>query len=302
MKYLILCLIATNLLGARTVEDQRRLDYALSHHSQEKGGVPKTIHMIWIGSQAFPKDGGRHLTAWIDTHPDYTVKFWTDSPRSYIDPRAETVYLTEADLPHLSQEYKLSDNDAERAALLRLEILFKEGGLVVDHDTECLTPFDPLNESHNLYAPLKPRESTFLSSNVQVAPAFLGACAHHPLIYKVIEATKERWHEMGDAFSGDDYASTLYRVNYRVQDPLDEALFFHLGESDQLIPHGQFAATYGRHHNRLTWANDPDKFIKQTQATLIKIKRQQKWLLSLSALLGVLTLLNGLKSWTRKRS
>src|SRR5262245_44843622 len=75
-------------------------------------------------------------------------------------------------------------DEAHLQALLRLEILYQEGGLYVDVDTECLNIdfFDHLLRTLDFYAGFEPIEHRWLG----ISTAVLGCIPGHPLLRKLI--------------------------------------------------------------------------------------------------------------------
>ena len=67
---------------------------------------------------------------WTGHHPDWALRLWTEEnlPEGLRRPEV----------------HELLRQPAERADILRLELLHREGGVYVDVDVECLRPIDPL--------------------------------------------------------------------------------------------------------------------------------------------------------------
>jgi len=92
--------------------------------------IPKKIHQIWLGSE-FPDKYKGFRDSWIEMHPDWEYRLWTDKDVDELD-------MIKADLYHESKNYGLKSD------IMSYEILYKHGGLYVDTDFECLKPFDDL--------------------------------------------------------------------------------------------------------------------------------------------------------------
>jgi mannosyltransferase OCH1-like enzyme len=89
--------------------------------------IPKIIHQIWIGKKF------RRPEKWMDTwaamNPSFEHRIWTDETLHELLPlRAQRAFDT---MPHL----------AGKADILRYEILHRYGGIYVDADMECISPF-----------------------------------------------------------------------------------------------------------------------------------------------------------------
>jgi mannosyltransferase OCH1-like enzyme len=129
-----------------------------------QAGVPKLIHIIWIGERAFPyRDNFR---TWKKHNPDYRVRLWTDKNLPAL--HNQWVYDALADQP-----------PAVRADLLRLEILAQYGGVYTDADSWCTQPIGPLIDDLTLFG------MTGNYGNVQNAT--LGTVRDHPAYRMAVE-------------------------------------------------------------------------------------------------------------------
>ena len=120
--------------------------------------IPKVFHQIWLGDEPFPY--GRERETWQRHHPDWEHRLWT-----------------EADVPgdlELREAANRLRQPAERADILRLELLHRHGGVYLDADFECLKPIDQLLEGVTCCLGL-------LDSG-RVSNAVIGAVPGHPLL------------------------------------------------------------------------------------------------------------------------
>jgi mannosyltransferase OCH1-like enzyme len=92
--------------------------------------IPRTIHHIWIGPDPLPDAYQPWIASWKHHHPDWSHRLWTEEnlPEDPIR-------------PEVCERLR---HPVERADILRLEILFRHGGVYVDTDLECLRPLDDL--------------------------------------------------------------------------------------------------------------------------------------------------------------
>lgn len=88
--------------------------------------IPRTLHRVWLGTASMPESHREYGESWRRHHPDWELKLWTD-----------------ADAP-APPGIERARNLAERADLVRYEILRRHGGVYVDTDVECLRPIDGL--------------------------------------------------------------------------------------------------------------------------------------------------------------
>jgi inositol phosphorylceramide mannosyltransferase catalytic subunit len=130
--------------------------------------IPRTIHQIWIGPDPLPEDHRGWIETWRTHHPEWEHRLWTedDLPDDPIRPEV----LDRMRMP------------VERADILRLEILYRQGGVYVDTDVECLRPVDDVLAGHDFVGVcLKPGRPT----NTMIA-----SVAGHPLLKRALEEVR----------------------------------------------------------------------------------------------------------------
>lgn len=93
--------------------------------------VVKRIHQIWVGPNAIPEKSLEFIAKIKELHPDYEYKLWTD------------VDLTEENFSNLSY-INSTPVYAQKADIMRYEILYKHGGIYLDIDFEVFKPLDSL--------------------------------------------------------------------------------------------------------------------------------------------------------------
>ena len=136
--------------------------------------IPKIFHQIWVGKKPFPEDYKKWQESWQHV-PGWEYKLWTDK-------EVETLPLTNRDL------YEQEKSMGARADILRVEILYREGGVYVDTDFECLKPemFDVLNCNYDFYAGITPVDAKVLLLN----NALIGSVQGHPILKGCIDSLK----------------------------------------------------------------------------------------------------------------
>ena len=100
--------------------------------------IPKIIHQIWIGPNPCPIN---MMQTWKDKHPDFEYILWN-----------------EEELKKRDMQFKCRKRIIEmeewcgRADIMRLEILYKYGGIYIDADSICIEPIDNLIEKYKAFA------------------------------------------------------------------------------------------------------------------------------------------------------
>lgn len=130
---------------------------------------PKIIHQIWIGPKPAPTN---LMQTWKDKHPDFEYILWTEAE---FEKRGMTFRCAEK--IELIQEY------CGKADMIRLEILYKYGGIYVDADSICIEPFDETFMCKTAFA-------TYENENVRkglISNGTMGFVPNHPLCRDMIE-------------------------------------------------------------------------------------------------------------------
>jgi inositol phosphorylceramide mannosyltransferase catalytic subunit len=126
--------------------------------------IPRVFHQIWVGSAPFPAEFAEYQKTWRRHHPEWELKLWTDDSLPSGLRRPEV--------------YELDRIAAERSDILRLELLWKFGGVYIDTDMECLRPIDALIDGVTLFAvDIKPG---------RVTNTVIGAVPEHPLFDRAL--------------------------------------------------------------------------------------------------------------------
>lgn len=133
--------------------------------------IPHRFHFIWLGDNPLRKDYLRYIFSWIENHPNWEAKLWT-----------------EENIPLLQNQilYDNAETYAERADILRYEILLKYGGIYVDCDYECLKPIDSLLAGKEFFVCLDAEDWNEDCPNY-LNQALLGCTKGHFLMKKIID-------------------------------------------------------------------------------------------------------------------
>lgn len=149
----------------------------------QENKIPEVIHIIWLGPKNFPIKSIECARSWIEKHPTWKIKFWTDRDRPTPCPGMEKIIFSENYLEELQDCYQATTNWSEKADYLRYTILKKEGGVYVDHDAKCLKPFHTFHASFHFYATLALPQP----GSIAIPPGLIGSIANHPFFEKTIQ-------------------------------------------------------------------------------------------------------------------
>jgi len=191
--------------------------------------IPRIFHQIWVGPEPLPDEYAAYGQTWLDHHPGWERRLWTE------DNLPEGLRRPEA--------YDRLRAPAERANLLRLELLSRTGGVYVDTDFECLRSIEPLIENAELFITLaKPG---------RVNNALMGSVPDHPIVEDAIDRIRPV------EFFGHDKAATGTRFldGLLIDRPgvtlLDAELFYPETEAGR-------QRAYALHRKARSW-KDPDQ-------------------------------------------
>jgi len=260
----------------------------------ESENIPKVIHFIWVGPNPFPKESIENVNSWIDHHPSWKVKFWTDRRRPLPNKHMEMHLVSDFSFSQLGYCYEETDNYAEKSDVLRYEILSNEGGLYVDHDVKCFKSFEPFHQSYDLYCCLEPPHTPVLSTSVSVNNNVIGVVPNHPIMEQCIKNVKERWDEMTVAYPGDDKESIVYRVAQRSWASFNDSVRELAGTGDKkdiVFPAAYFNkidddfALYAHHYYASTWFSDESKFERNVRRRLVSISKKNNQILLFNAVI-----------------
>jgi len=133
--------------------------------------IPRILHRIWVGAEPLPAAAERFADSWTHHHPGWQMRLWTD-----------------ASLPsHLVNREicEQTAHPAQRADVLRHEILNLFGGVYIDVDFECFRPIEPLLEGVGYFYGDE-REG-------RAGTAILGCTPGHPFARWCLERLPEHW-------------------------------------------------------------------------------------------------------------
>jgi len=135
----------------------------------EQVRIPKIIHQIWLGSP-LPEKYYDWQETWQKYHPDWEYKLWNEKD------------IEEFGLIN-KYWYDQTPNLGQKSDIARYEILYRIGGLYVDTDFECTSPFDVFHFTSDFYAGIMQCHGGF-----ELCNALIGSAPGHPILKACIEA------------------------------------------------------------------------------------------------------------------
>lgn len=205
--------------------------------------IPKTIHQIWLGSP-YPHRLLAMQRTWLELHSDWEYRLWT----------------SEEDLfPLVNQRiYDHAKSWAQKADVLRYEILHRIGGFYVDVDFEARRSLDPL-VSEQLVAGYQ--------AGITVAIGLIGARPGHPVIDEVIRSIPASYalSPTVTAQTGPDLFSYYCRRQRHSSDvTLFDPPYFYPYLPGQDPRSADYSQSFAVHHWAASWIR-PDGSVAQSR-------------------------------------
>lgn len=116
--------------------DEERLDSAINEAAKygfKNNGKDKLIHFVWIGKNKLPEIAFKCLDSWKKYAKDYTVCLWNENNADFSLPFVKLAYN--------EGQYGIA------ADCIRLEIIYKYGGIYLDIDVELIKELPELPEN-----------------------------------------------------------------------------------------------------------------------------------------------------------
>jgi inositol phosphorylceramide mannosyltransferase catalytic subunit len=186
--------------------------------------IPHVFHQIWLGPDPFPREYERYQRSWRQHHPGWELRLWGEENLPEGLRRPEAAERLRA--------------PAERADILRLELLWRLGGVYVDTDFECLRSIEPLLEGVELFIGLaKPG---------RVNNALMGSVAGHPILDRALDELRPReYHGYDKQAAGPHFLDGLLAGQAGVT-YFDPEVFYPRDAEER-------AKAYGLHHEARSW-------------------------------------------------
>lgn len=215
-----------------------------------------------------PQDFSRYQESWRRHHPDWEMRLWTEDSLPDDLTRREV--------------YERLRNPAERSDIIRLEVLYRFGGVYVDTDVECLRPIDPLLED----------DADFFVGAVQgkVENAVIGAVAGHPILERALRELRPVTEYGADLTQGTGpwFLTALLR-EYPEVTIYPQEVFSPMTDAER-------ERAYAVHHYVSSWKTAEHWEAKATRWRE-KLIETRKWNEQLEALVGLRGPTAGIRAW-----
>ena len=127
--------------------------------------IPKKIHYVWLGPKPLPKKDAEYIEGWRKLNPDFEICRWSE----------EDIDLDKYPLVRTALEEK---RWALASDIIRMYVMYREGGIYMDTDVELLKPLRPL---------LKYDAFAGWESDFWFTTAIFGAKKGSPWIQKILK-------------------------------------------------------------------------------------------------------------------
>lgn len=136
--------------------------------------IPRILHQTWK-TRRIPEEWRDARKSWLDAHPDWEHRFWTD------DDLERLVRRRAPDLYPLWRDYP---DQIQRVDAARYLILHEFGGVYADLDMICLRPLDDLLEHDLVLARTRP---------IGLTNQLMLARPGHPVMRRALDALPEAY-------------------------------------------------------------------------------------------------------------
>ena len=196
--------------------------------------IPKLFHWIWFGPKPIPEQFRRWIEGWLELHPGWEHKIWTDANRpSFVN----------------EIQFQAANSFAQKADVARYELVHRYGGIYLDTDTECLRCIEPLLTGVEAFV------VEGESHTVENSP--IGATPGHPWLKEVIAklplSMETGWGTMHQAGPRFLTRFTVGRSDVKI---FEERLFTsEPADQSTRIDEAKRAQAYSIHHWGESWGS-----------------------------------------------
>jgi hypothetical protein len=221
--------------------------------------IPKLFHQIWINESQpeLPEPYRSYAQTWLDMHPGWAYRLWN---------------VANIDFPLRRPELlPLCGSYAQKADVLRLEVVFRYGGVYMDTDFECFKPLEPV---------LAGVDEVFCAESGQaIANSFFAAMPGSPVLLRLLDALPLQLGgpypnlETGPGFFTEQILLGGFDGNVRL---LPTRLLFPYAAGEARATASSHPEAFGAHHWAHSWASSGStRAVKRRiQETLFHLARR----------------------------
>jgi mannosyltransferase OCH1-like enzyme len=210
--------------------------------------IPRVFHQVWVGGAQFPAEFSRYQQTWLDHHPDWELRLWTEGnlPDGLRRPEA----------------YERLRSPVERCDILRLELPLRFGGVYLDCDFECLRSIELLIDELDFFVGD--------TEDGRVNHAIMGAVAGHPILIRALDEIRPR------EFFGYDKESTGPLFFDRLMKEFPDAKAFDKSVFYAPEAEAREHSGYAIHHEAISWkdADELRRDLGKARANASKARKQ----------------------------
>jgi len=163
--------------------------------------IPRILHLIWVGDET--RRPARCMQSWIDAHPDWAIRIWGN---------ADFTGRAWFNAGHMKEMAAREWNGV--ADMMRWEILFDEGGVLVDADSHCLRPLPDWMLDCEAFACWENE----IARPGLIAAGYFGTVPRNPFLAKLIEDIRQKptvvdrmaWETVGPQHLTDTWRASGY--------------------------------------------------------------------------------------------
>lgn len=200
--------------------------------------IPRIFHWVWLGDRPLPEQYRGWIDHWLGLHPGWRALLWTDSNRPRLRNEAQFVQATK---------------NAQRASILRYEVVLKHGGVYLDCDIQCCRNVEPLLRGLSAFTVEDPDGGS-------VNNAAFGATPSHPWMADLVRDLPDafRAHTTIGRQAGPQFMDsvTTGRSDVRI---LPSQTFYPItwrDKSEDPGPCEAYPEAYAIHHWHASWVQD----------------------------------------------
>lgn len=219
--------------------------------------IPKKFHFIWLGAKPIPSEFAAYIAGWISLHPDWQAFLWHDQHEPQLRSQPGLFPVNIAGLGRLQNQtaFDRFRSFAARADILRLEILYRNGGVYLDTDMEPRKNIEPLLAGVECFAGWE-------YDGGVINNAIFGAAKYHGSVAAAIDnlplyLTTRNEIDLQDAAhaTGPFFLTRVWYHDARVK-KFPRTVFYPYDWNEPWRAHLPFPDAYAIHRWRATWIGE----------------------------------------------